>query len=1227
MLLDCGSAHSFVTGRLARQLGAPVLPFDGAISGMGCAPVPVEGVVHCHLHPASFEGEPLSVSALVVPQITTPLPSSRVSVPAMLELTGLKLADPQFHTPDTVDFLAGIDIYNQVIVDAPFRLGNSSLFAQPTVFGVVLTGSASQNYAGAAREALISRNDRLAEAFKAFCEVEDPAPADRSNPEDSLCERLFTQTLTRTSEGRYIVRLPLRPGRSSPGNNRQVALKRFLGVERKLSRDTDLRQRYRQFMAEYESLGHMSPAATESEYIIPHHGLMQGEKLRVVFDASCDSTGCSLNDMLYTGPKLQSDLPEILIRFRTHPIALTSDIVKMYRQVLVHPDDRRLQHIFWRSEPSEPITEYELNTVTYGVRSSAFQAIRAVQQAVRDHGEQFPAAAQHIMSAMYVDDLVSGADSVEEALTLRRELTELLQKAGFELAKWGSNHPQVAPERATPSPLCLAPKSEEPVKILGLAWCSQRDVFQFILRDPRPKLTKRGMMSLIARLFDPLGFVAPVIFMAKTLLQEAWKEGLDWDTPLPSALSESWLALTREWNLLEHIRVPRYINAAGAECRIVGFCDASTLGYAAAVYARLTSPDGAVQTFLIAAKTKVAPKKFLSVAQLELCGALLLARTISSLSSTIPRAHGPPLFYTDSTVVLAWLQTPFHLLKVFEANRISAILTRSCREQWHHVRSADNPADCASRGRLPSQLSREQCWWVGPPWLSEPTWSIPSAMPALLSTKTPNPDLSSEWMSRFSSLQRLIGSVAWILRWVDRHRSPDRVTAEFITAPERTRALLRCVRQAQRSNFTSSKSIHSPEHQSLRPFQDENGIIRVGGRLEHSTVPYEHKHPALLPRRHHLALLIIRDLHECHFHAGPTLTVALLRCHFWIPGALRVVKKLIHECIKCRILLARPASTRMGALPAERLQGGRAFARVGVDFAGPLLIKESRSRGARISKTYACIFVCLASKAIHIELVASLTTIAFLEALDRFIARRGLPALIESDHGKNFIGASRFIRSVYTNTRKQESCIEDHLAPRGVQWKFIPPRSPHFGGLWEAAIKSMKRLLANAIGPQPSTFNELNTILVRIEGLLNSRPLCPVRDDPSDRDFITPAHLIIGAPLHVIPWDNVSPSSVRAHWKGMRQRIETVWKKWSREYLHHLQQLNGREKHGPNLGVGDLVILIEKKSTPGVWPVARITEVHPGSDGHVRVITVRTASGQLLKRAVRGIAPLLTSGE
>lgn len=1243
-VLDSGSQHTFITSTLAQKFGAEILSFKGCISSLGEAAVPksrLKGSTICTIRSCIGDYE-YELRPIIIECITSALPGCDLPVATIAKLMNHPLADQHFGKSGPIDILIGGDLYPRILTGASYPTEEDGLFFTPTKLGLVVSGVVCGNNANTSSSLFCCSKRSIEENLKAFWELEEPAAIDRSNPEDVHCERHFIQTHSRNTDGRYMVRLPFRTEQHLLDDNKSTALRRFYVLEAKFRKDPKLSEDYKSFMKEYQHLGHMSPAIKTSSYLIPHHGIWQenvnGSKLRVVFDASCRSNRHSLNDLLHSGPKLQGDLCVILTRFRLYAVAICTDIVKMYRQIVMHPDDRLYQHILWRDETSSAIQEFELNTVTYGVRSSAYQALRVIKQLVIDEGASFPLASDRVTNDMYVDDIVSGADTAEEAHDLIYQLCSMFSKGGFSLGKWASNIPEVLPCIGEPVKLVANQESDhDSVKILGLFWSSSMDAFSYAtLPLPSDSVTKRIMLSAVARIFDPLGFLSPVTFKAKFLIQAVWKAGLDWDDELIDDISEEWRTLTADWQILSSISIPRYISHMQAQHYLIGFCDASSKGYAASLYLRSEDLLGEVKVSLIKSKTKVAPLRFVSIARLELCGALLLARLVSSVAQLSVKNLA---CFTDSQVVISWLNTPTHELGIFEANRVSQILNSVPISLWRHVDSEDNPADLASRGCSPRRLKDATIWWNGPQWLTFPVhqWLKPTNKTIVMSTlqSVRNPVEPYDWTKRFSSVRTLVRTVARILRFIATRRNRNTSSSlsphsGSFSAREIAEAELKCIIFIQRmylpTEFYKEKPSVPKEYSQLSPFIDEWGVVRVGGRLQESSLSYAQKHPILLPRQTHFAKLVIDSLHSDHYHAGPALTLALLRGKYWIPSAAKLIRGKIQRCVYCRIQRAKPITPIMAPLPRSRFEEVRAFSQTGVDYAGPFLIKESRRRNASLGKAYLCLFICLSSKALHLELVSSLTTSSFLASLERFISRRGSPRTIWSDHGTNFVGASKFLKEVFKFQKENHSFVSDACSVRGVEWKFIPPRAPHFGGLWEAGVKSVKRLLASSVGNQPYTFEELTTALAKVEALLNSRPLCPLTEDTTNFDFLTPGHFLIGGPISSLPQlseENSNPlPSFMSRWKLIEAQISHIWNRWRKEYLHTLQQRKKWTEQKPTLNVGDLVVLLEKRSIVGQWPVARVSATFPGRDGVIRTLTVRTPSGNQLTRAVTSVTPL-----
>ncbi|XP_062538784.1 uncharacterized protein LOC134207076 [Armigeres subalbatus] len=355
-------------------------------------------------------------------------------------------------------------------------------------------------------------------------------------------------------------------------------------------------------------------------------------------------------------------------------------------------------------------------------------------------------------------------------------------------------------------------------------------------------------------------------------------------------------------------------------------------------------------------------------------------------------------------------------------------------------------------------------------------------------------------------------------------------------------------------------------------------------------------------------------------HSGPRMTLARIRQEFWPLRGKALATHSFRNCIPCFRSNPVPVSQPPGQLPKPRTTPSRPFAITGVDYCGPVYLKPVHRRAAS-QKAYIAVFVCFCTKAVHLELVGDLTTSAFLAALRRFISRRGLPTEIHSDNGLNFKGASNQLRELYDLLRDPNtaSTISNETAQRGIVWKFIPPRAPNFGGLWEAAVKSAKTSLIRVLAQRKLSFEDMATILTQVEAAMNSRPLTPLSEDPDELDVLTPDHFLTGSSLLAIPDPDYTdvPVNRLQHYQGLQQLVQQHWNRWRREYISQLHNQNQRYPQSTRLKVGQMVILKEDGISAIAWPLARITEVYPvlpGPDEVVRVVKVRTPSGAVYKR-------------
>ncbi|XP_071578899.1 uncharacterized protein [Temnothorax nylanderi] len=1054
----------------------------------------------------------------------------------------------EFSAGDPVELLLGAEVCSTILEDGIRKGGPDAPIAQKTAFGWILSGGCGASALHARGSFQATADHELANLVRRFWEQEaEPSAPAALTPEEQQCEDFYVRTHSRTKTGGYVVRLPFSKVPTTLHETCRPAERLLTAMERKCQRDSRFGELYRTFMREYEDLKHMELAVSQDHEItpecyLPHHGVLResstSTKLRVVFNGSQQTpSGESLNHHLLMGANLLPALADVLMRWRWHRYAFVTDIEKMYRQILIHPDDRKYQCILWRSSLLALVCVYLLLTVTYGLACAPFLAIRTLRQLALDEQSRYPQGAITLLEDTYVDDVVSGANTASDAITKQTELRELCTAGGFPLRKWAANCKDVLSGIPPEHRLHHEPHSweNESFSTLGLLWHPTEDTFAFVIH-PRTvtEFTKRRVLAETARLFDPLGWLAPVVIRAKILIQSAWLQRLDWDDPLPVADAHCWRSFLEELPLLSRLRVNRWLDSGDedAQVELHGFADASERGYAAAVYLRITR-NGTVTLHLLAAKSKVAPVKQVTLPRLELTAADLLASLTFHARATLRLFTAPTVLWSDSQVTLKWIRGHASRWKTYVANRVARIQLKLPDAQWRHVPGRDNPADCASRGIAPGELMEHPLWWTGPAWLREDRSQWPCEGPEMSDTEPPEQRVGAhvatekveaepEMLLRFSSLHRLLRVTAWCTRW---RRTASRTTALSLQSNEIDDALLLWLRVVQALHFANEITALSENRTvslrsslaSLSPFLDDHGVMRVGGRLKHAMLSTDERHPMIAPPSSWLTRLLIESCHRQTLHGGVQLTLGLLRLRFWIPRGRSVVKKMLHRCVTCTRWRATAPQPPMGNLPSGRVTLARPFLRTGLDYAGPIFIRTSKGRGYRAHKAFIAVFVCLCTKAVHLDVVSDYTTEAFLAAFRRFISRRGLCEELYSDCGTNFLGADRVLRELFRASSADGRRLAHVAATEGIKWHFNPPAAPHFGGLWEAAVKSTKFHLRRVIGETRLTFEEMSTFLAQVEACLNSRPLQALSDDPDDTSALTPGHFLTGAPLLAVP--------------------------------------------------------------------------------------------------------------
>ncbi|XP_066603396.1 uncharacterized protein [Prorops nasuta] len=926
-LLDtCSTAH-FITERFAKGLKLPTKVCTIPISVINSIQATARASVQLTIRSRVSEFQK-TLTCLVVKNISSLIPSSpfprnTVSIPQTI-----RLADPQFDLPQEIDMLIGSGTTLSMLLAGKKRVKTEhfEVILQNTQAGWVVATEATMT----TRTKHSTHNiSVLTNHIVKFWEIEDLDKTDSMNEEDKLCQAHYEQNVFRESSGRYVVRLPFRSNvQLQFPESRSLALRRLHAIENKLKGNPTLKAEYDRVMDDYMALGHMTEVRNKYNvgYFMPQHAVVKPSsfttKVRVVFDASAKITsGQALNDTLLIGPTIQKSIFEHLIKFRQYKYVLTGDIEKIYRQVLIHPEDRKYQQILWRVNGE--IKTFEINTVTFGVASALFLAIRTLHKLAEDEEFNFPIGAHNIKNNMYVDDLITGAQSISELQRIQDETTNILSRRGFHIRQWASNNSQIINDVNIQSIHTNLLLDQEPnIKILGIFWNNSTDQIRYKVNSSQPtgKLTKRDILSQVATIYDPLGLLGPIILHAKAIMQETWNCKASWSDEVPSELKNKCLEFIQQLETIESLQIKRYIAINNpVKTQIHGFCDASQVGYGACIYIRTINNNREVECQLLCSKSRVAPLKGLTIPKAELCGALLLTKLYQDIIKSLSYQTLESFFWTDSSIVLHWINMPTNRLKIFVSNRVSEIQSKTTIANWHHVTSRDNPADALSRGQKPREFSRNSGWFTGPPFLQEQEFFRPTNV---FTSRIDLPELRESVHSIATIPYPNFFSTFFVIR---KNHTSRNTSFKLIQQSSFAEEIARINR---------SKDYSKGPLVALCPFIDDSGLVRVGGRLEKSKLSFSVRHPILLPSRHPVTDVIIHDIHNQNHHSG--------------------------------------IQTTLNAIP---------FKHVGMDYCGPFYLKERKFRNRTKIKTYVCVFICMVTRAVHLEVVSDMTTTAFLASL------------------------------------------------------------------------------------------------------------------------------------------------------------------------------------------------------------------------------------------------------
>ena len=1131
---------------------------------------------------------------------------------------------------------------------------NSEPLAIKTMFGWTLFGASGQPETITINRLIVKHEEDLHTCIQRIWDQEFITnPTDRDEApsiEDRRCYKKLEDETTFT-DGKYQVPMLWKTDTALP-NNRSMVENRFNQLQRRLRKDPSLCKMYKESMDKYLASGYAKKMSQKEAdtihprtWYLPHYGVFNPNKpgkIRLVFDAAARFEGTCLNDALYTGPDLLNNLLGVLMRFRTHPIAFSADIEGMFNQVKVNNEDKDSLRFLWKDkiDSNEPPDTYQMVVHTMGATCSPTCANYALKRCARDQQEGFdPNTIETILRSFYVDDILKSINNVETGKNLIKELIEITKLGGNRLTKFVSNSKDllknVPEDLLSPSSNVNMEGQNQSTKALGVTWNTIDDTLTFLPSTIKATYTKRGILSVVSSVYDPLGFLSPFTTTAKMILQDVWKDNTGWDEQVNEDIQKIWQKWLIGLSSINTFKVNRCYNLTiSPKIQLHIFGDASEKAYGAVAY--LKSNTEPISISFVASKGRVAPTKPVTLPRLELSAATIAVRLYRLIIKEIDLPIEDSHFWSDSTLTLQYIKNEKTRFKTFVANRVTEIREVTEPSQWHHIAGDENPADIMTRGVFNVQDllkgDSKRSWLKGPAclkndestWVSEQMKEIDPAdseIRKIFIAKLGDNEKTLITYSNYSQLDKIIRILAWALRFVKNCRSQTKILLQHLTTEETRYATTLLVKDVQRREFDEEIDDLLKNHDvakesklsQFKPFFDKDGVIRIGGRLKNAPISFDEKHQILIPNGY-VAKLLAEKFHRLSAHVGINQTLAEIRRKYWILNGRTTVKKVIRSCLPCQRFKCKPEIPLMADLPEGRMDLNQPpFTNTGVDFFGPLIIKQGRKR----LKRWVSLFTCMTVRCVHLEVVESLETDDFLNALQRFISRRQKPKKLYSDCGTNFKGAAKELEDEIKKLNQRR--IGEFCLNKEIQWNFNPPAAPHMGGAWERLVRTVKSSMKFILKNLVLTEYQLITFVTEVENIVNSRPLTQISDDPSDLAALTPNHLLKGfnnaEPLLA---EEQSSSNItklyRKRWKHIQMCLDHFWARWKKEYLPTLTARGKWIEEKRNLTAGELVLL-QTDSPRGQWPLGVIVETIIGRDDRIRMAYVRTNTGTYLRPA------------
>ena len=1052
--------------------------------------------------------------------------------------------------------------------------------------------------------------------------IESLGITEESSSYDEFHINKFNENVSFT-EGKYHVKLPWNDNINDVKSNYGICKSVVNKVVSKLKND-DLYDDYNKVFEQQLADGIIEPVdlstINPNDHVwIPHRPVIKQSdqvttKLRIVLNCSLKINDApSLNEAAYEGINLVNHLLELLIKIRSDKYFVMSDIKQAFLMIkLSTAEDKNKFSILWIDKTGKLIA-YRYSSIVFGFISSPF----ILQNVIKLHLQNYPndACNKILNHNLYVDNLFFTGDNQSTLLDLYNETFQRMMSGGFELRSWVSNckplMDKIIEDRRGPS------HSSDHEKVLGYIYEPDTDklkLSQFNLNDNNI-LTKRIVLSNLAKVFDPLGLTLPVTVKGKTFVSKLWKEGYDWDQPLDELNSE-WLKIQNDLSSLPNLSFPR--KAYNGDTSLFIFCDSSKSTYGFSCYAKCDNSCN-----LVFAKAKTAPSKSKSLPTLELLSAFLAIKCLDTIIKSLNANIIDINICVDAQIVLSWILTGRVKSKnIFANNRVKEIsnlrndikLKYNLDVKFKYIPTEDNPADLLTRGiSFKDFKSKFEFWLHGPKFLSTSPFQWPIRTLGCLSEKDKlltcnaviNHKLPLLPVERFSNVNKLYRVTAYVFKFIKLCRKvKTSIQNEIVNATQYWLKYEQSVHFQNEINFLNDHSVGQiPTNvKNLNLYIDEQSLIRCKGRINKSDFSHDIKCPVLLPRFSTLTELIIHDAHDRCKHLGTASTLNFLRKNgYWIPKGRARVKSILSKCILCKKLnsLAYKYPQPTDFI-RDKTKFQTPYQHTGIDFTGHVFVKQ----GNCVVKMYILIFTCLNIRSIHLELLPSLTCKDFLLAFIRFCNSCNIPSVVYSDNANTFLKSMNILsHSVIDND------FDSYLVKNNIKHNKIPLYSAWVGAAWERMIRTIKQCLYKTIGRKHYNYFQFFTLLTDVENCINSRPLTYLNED--SLDVITPnAFLKFNTGRSLLMGDleeDDFPSTGRKELVDSLLKRESMLDKfksmWYEEYLLSLREKSKdvyQNDWTDRISVGEVVLIRSPIKPRAQWQMARVTELLTGTDGKTR---------------------------